>query len=133
MALQFSVAVRNARLDATETVCGTAPKLRLYTGTPPVDCATAASGTLLVELTLPSDWMSSASGGVKGLAGTWAGTATTGGTAGYFRLYDNAGTTCHEQGTAGASGADLNLSPSAVIANGQPLSITSFSLTDANA
>jgi len=77
--------------------------------------------------------MSSASGGTKALAGTWTGTATVGGTAGYFRLYDNTGTTCHEQGTAGASGADLNLSPSAVIANGQPLSITSFSLTDANA
>lgn len=133
MALQFSVAVRNARLDATETVVGTSPKLRLYTGTVPADCATAASGTLLAELSLPSDWMASASGGTKALAGTWSGTASAAGTAGYFRLYDSAGTTCHEQGTVGNSGADLNLSPSTVIANTQPISITSFSLTDANA
>ena len=133
MALQFSVAVRNARLDATETVVGASPKLRLYTGTVPADCATAASGTLLVELSLPSDWMANASGGTKALSGTWSGTAIAAGTAGYFRIYDSAGTTCHEQGTVAATGADLNLSPSAVIANTQPISITSFSLTDANA
>ena len=133
MALQFSVAVRNARLDATETVVGVTPKLRLYTGTPPADCAAATTGTLLVELTLPSDWMSNASGGVKALTGTWSGTATTGGTAGYFRLFDSAGTTCHEQGTVAATGADMNLSPSAVLAASQPISITAFSLTDANA
>lgn len=133
MALQFSVAVRNARLDATETVVGVTPKLRLFTGTPPADCATASTGTLLVELTLPSDWMATASGGVKALAGTWSGVATTGGTAGYFRLFDSAGTTCHEQGTVAATGADMNLSPSAVLAASQPISITAFSLTDANA
>lgn len=133
MALQFSVAVRNARLDATESTVGASPKLRFYTGAPPADCATAASGTLLAELTLPVDWMSGASGGTKGLAGTWAGTAIASGTAGYFRLYDSAGTTAHEQGTVATSGADLNLAPSAVIANTQPISITTFSLTDANA
>jgi hypothetical protein len=100
MALQLSVAARNARLDVVETTIGTAPKLRLYTGAPPATCVTAPSGTLIREITLPSDWMNVASGGSKTLLGSWTdSSAGTAGTAGYYRIYDSAGTTCHEQGT----------------------------------
>ena len=38
MAIQFSVSVRNARLDAIETTVGASPKLQIRTGAAPADC-----------------------------------------------------------------------------------------------
>jgi hypothetical protein len=134
MALQYSVGVRNARLDQFETTAGTAAKLSIRTGTPPADCATADSGTLLIQITLPSDWMAAASGGTKAKAGTWSGTASGNGTAGFFRIYDNAGTTCHAQGTVTATGGggDMTVDNTSV-SSGQTITINSFTLTHANA
>ena len=135
MAIQLSVAVRNARLDAFETTVGTAAILRIRTGTQPGSCATADSGTVLAEATLPSDWMAAASSGSKGLSGTWQdASANAAGTAGHFRLYDAAGTTCHLQGTVTATGGggDMELNNTS-IASTQTVTITSFTLTDANA
>lgn len=133
MALQFSVSARNARLDAVEVATGASAQLRLYSGTQPADCATAPSGSLLATLTLPTDWMANAASGSKALAGTWSGTASGAGTAGYFRIYDSGGTTCHAQGSVGTTGTDMILAPSAALTASQPISITSFTLTDANA
>lgn len=134
MSLQLSVSARNARLDAIETTVGTAPKLRLYTGSMPADCATAASGSLLAELTLPSDWLAAASAGAKAKSGSWSGTGQASGSAGYFRIVDSAGTTCHLQGTVTATGGGGDMTLDNVsIANAQVVSISSFSLTDANA
>ena len=39
MALQYSVTVRNAQLDAVETTVGTAPLLRIYSGSAPANCS----------------------------------------------------------------------------------------------
>src|SRR6185369_9730171 len=103
MSLQESVAVRNARLDAIESTIGTAAKLQIRTGAPPADCATADSGTLLAELTLPSDWLAAASSGSKAKSGTWSGTAVAAGTAGHFRVKDSAGTNTGMQGTCTAT------------------------------
>jgi hypothetical protein len=134
MAVQLSVSARNARLDAIETAAGTAVLLKFYTGAQPADCATAASGSLLATLALPSDWWANASSGSKAKAGTWSGTGSAGGSAGYFRIYDSAGTTCHVQGTVTATGGggDMTLD-NIVIANAQAITITSFTMTDANA
>jgi hypothetical protein len=100
MALQESVAVRNAKLDAHETTIGTAPILRLLelNGAIPADCATAQTGTVVSNITLPTDWMGNAATGAKVKAGTWQGTASASGQLNYWRLYDSAGTTCHYQG-----------------------------------
>ena len=135
MSLQFSVAVRNARADATESTIGTAALMEIRTGAPPATCATASSGTVLATLPLPSDYMAAASAGAKAAAGTWQDTAAdAAGTAGHFRIYDTAGTTCHVQGTvtATAGGGDLTLD-NAVLAVGQLVTITSFTLTEGNA
>lgn len=134
MAIQLSVAVRNARLDAIESTVGITAKLAFYTGAQPANCATAATGTLLATLTLPSDWMSAAASGSKSLLGTWTGTGAAAGTAGYFRILDNPGTTAHMQGsvTATGGGGDLTLDNTS-IAVSQTINITSFTLTDANA
>ena len=134
MATQLSVAVRNAKLDAYETAIGTAPKLQIRTGSQPANCAAADSGSMLCEITLPSDWMSAASGGVKALLGTWQGTASGTGTAGHFRIKDSGGTTCHDQGsiTATGGGGDMTVDNTS-IASGQTVTVTTFSKTEGNA
>ena len=135
MAVQLSVAVRNARLDAIESTIGTAAVLKIRTGAAPSDVATADSGTVLASLTLPSDWLAAASSGSKAKSGTWQDTsADATGTAAHFRIYASDGTTCHMQGsvTATGGGGDLQLDNTS-IASGQSVTISSFSLTDANA
>lgn len=135
MAVQFSVAVRNARLDAVETAVGTSAVLRIRSGAVPAAVATADAGTVLATLNLPSDWMADASGGSKALAGTWEDTsADATGTAGHFRVYASDGTTAHIQGTvtATAGGGDMTLDSTSITA-GQTVTVTSFTVTDGNA
>jgi hypothetical protein len=135
MPLQMSVAVRNARLDAIETATGTSAILRIRSGTVPANCAAADTGTVLATLNLPSDWMAGAASGVKALLGTWQDTsADAAGTAGHFRIYDSGGTVCHLQGTVTATGGGGDITLDNVsIALAQQVSITSFSITEANA
>jgi hypothetical protein len=102
MGYQISTAVRNARLDTVESTIGTSAQLKVRTGAPPANCAAADTGTVLATMTLPADWMAAAAAGSKALSGTWQdASADATGTAGHFRIYDSAGTTCHIQGTAG--------------------------------
>jgi hypothetical protein len=149
MTIQYSVALNNSRLEAVElvangqalaagtgtggSVTGSAaqPKLQLWTGSAPANCAAASTGTKLFEITLPADWMNAAASAIKGKAGTWSGTATAAGTAGYFRIVDNAGTNCHVQGTCGMSAADMILD-NTNIASGQTVTVTAFTLNAAN-
>ena len=133
MAVQLSVAVRNARLDAIETTIGASPTLEIRTGAPPANCAAADTGTLLASVPLPSDWMAAASGGAKALLGTWQDTSADGtGTAGHYRI--KAGATCHIQGTVtlAAGGGDMTVDNTSFAA-GQQFTVTTFTLTDGNA
>lgn len=138
MTIQLSVAARNARLDSIETVVGTSPKLRLYSGAQPATCATARSGTLICEISLPSDWMAAASAGAKALAGSWAGTgaaaAATGTNVGHFAIMDSAGTTCHQQGSVTVTGGGGDMTMDNInVAQNQAVTISGFTLTDGNA
>lgn len=133
MAVQLSDAVRNARLDAIETAIGVSAVLKIRTGAQPATVATADSGTVLATLNLPSDWMNAASGGTKTKLGTWQDTvADNAGTAAHFRIYASDGTTAHLQGSVGQGSGDLSLD-NTVIAAGQTVTITGFTLTDGNA
>jgi len=133
MAIKFSETVRNARLDAIETAISTSAVLKLRTGAPPANVATADSGTELVIFALPSDWMAAASGGAKAKTGTWVNTGVAAGDAGHFRIYASDGTTAHIQGiVTGTTGGDMNLD-NINIAIGQVVTISTFSLTDGNA
>jgi len=135
MSIQLAVATRNARLDAIEVEIGTAAILKLRTGAAPANCAAADSGTVLCSITLPSDYMAAAGSGSKAKAGTWSGTASGGGgTIAHFRIYDSGGSTCHLQGTVTitSGGGDMELDNN-VVADGQTVTITTFTLTDANA
>lgn len=129
MAFQFSLAARNAALDAIEAAAGTAPTLTIRTGAPPADCAAADSGTVLATIACPADWLAAATAGSKALLGTWQDTAADAtGTAGHFRIKQ--GATCHLQGTVTATGGggDMTLDNISV-ATGQQVTITSFTIT----
>ena len=132
MALQYSAAIYLARLDLVESTTGATAKLLIFSGSAPANCAAADTGTLLATLTLPSDWMNAASGTTKTLAGSWTGTASggAGATPTHFRIKDNAGTTCHVQGTAGIGSGDLQVN--GTITSGQTVSVSTFTLTAAN-
>lgn len=135
MALQYSVAVRDAQLNALETTIGTDAVLKIRTGAPPATCATADSGSVLATLTLPSDWMAAAGSGTKAKSGTWQDTsADAAGTAAHFRLYASDGTTCHAQGTVTATGGGGDMTvDNAVFAAGQSFTISTFTITAGNA
>ena len=133
MALQLSVAVRNARLDAIETTIGATAVLKIFDGAKPANCAAADVGTELVVITCPADYFNPASAGAMTKLGTWEDTSADGtGTAQYFRLYESTAVTCHMQGDVGLSGSDLNLDNTSINAT-QQVTITTFTLTDGNA
>jgi hypothetical protein len=136
MTISYAATVKNAKLDAIETTIGTAAKLRVYNGSAPANADAALSGnTLLAEGSLPSDYLSNASAGVKSKTGTWTLTGQSGagaGTAGtFFRIYDSAGTTCLMQGTFGASGTDMTVDNNS-IANAQVITVNTFAITSGN-
>ena len=133
MAHQYSAAVNNAKLDAIETIIGTAPLLRFYTGAMPANTAAAPTGTLLDSQALPADWLAAASGSAKAKAGTWTGAFDAAGTVGYFRIYDSAGTVCGLQGTVTATGGggDMTLD-NVVAAISQAWTVSTFQINAAN-
>lgn len=135
MTLQYSVAVRNARLDVVESTIGASAILTIRSGAAPANCAAANSGTVLATITLPSDWMSAASSGTKSMSGTWSDSAADNtGTAAHFRIHDSGGTTCGMQGTVTATGGGGDMTvDNTSFASGQAFSITSFTLTAGNA
>jgi hypothetical protein len=134
MAIQLSTTVRNAMLDAMETAIGVSAKIFILTGTQPATCATAQSGTKLVEFDLASDWAANASTGSKAFNTVSSATAVNTGTAGYYRLYASDGTTCHEQGTITATGGggDMTIDNTS-IATGQTVNITGWTWTEPGA
>lgn len=135
MPINYSTAVRNAKLDAVETAIGTSAILRIRSGTKPATCASADTGTVLAEMTLPSDWMAAAASASKAKSGTWQdASANATGTAGHFRIYDSTGTTCHIQGsvTATGGGGDMTLDTTSITSGGV-VSISTFTLNAGNA
>ena len=136
MARQLSTTLRNNRANQIESTIGTAPIFRVLTGTQPASCAAAETGTKIVDITLPSDWLSAASSGAVSKVGTWSAAATGAGTntAGYYRIYDSAGTTCHDQGsiTATGGGGDATIDNTSV-ANGQTVTVTAYTSTEGGA
>lgn len=135
MTIQFSTDVRNARADAIETEIGTSAVLKIFTGSPPANCAAADSGTLLAQMSLPSDWMNDAAGAAKSKNGTWEdSSANATGTAGHFRIYESTVTTCHVQGTVTATGGggDIELDTTSITSGGN-IQISTFTFNEGNA
>lgn len=132
MALQESVELGNYKLDGVEVVAGASAIIKIRTGAPPANCATADAGTVLATVNLPADWMSAAANRSKAAQGSWLDAAAdAAGTAGHFRLYKNDGVTCVLQGTVAVAGGDMNVD-NLVFAVGQQFTIQSFTLSSGN-
>jgi hypothetical protein len=139
MALQLSVAVRNAQLDAWETAIGVSPIFKLYDGANPASCAAAATAAEIASGVLPVDFSSLAAAGSKtilngpftvtGIAAAGAGTSALA-----YRIMDSTNTTCHEQGTVSvtAGGGDLTMDNTSV-ADAQVVNINTMTRTAGNA
>jgi hypothetical protein len=131
MAIAYSTAIRNARMDAITTAAGGSALLRIYDGTRPATGGTAT--TLLAELTCNATFAPGASGGVLTLNSiTQDSSANATGTATWFRIVKSDGTTHVLDGSVGTSGSDLNLTTTSIVAT-QPVSVSSFVLTEGNA
>lgn len=136
--LQYSVTVRNAKLDAVETSIGTSPIIEFRTGALPANCGTAATGTLLAQSALPADWLAAASGGVKSKLGTWTINILAGISSqniGHFRIYDSGSpSTCHLQGDVTATGGGGAMTVDNInVSAAQVVTVTGFDLTAGNA
>lgn len=107
-------------------------KFRIYTGAQPASGDDAASGTLLVEITLPADAFDSAAAGVAAKLGTWSNTATAAGDAGWFRMLNSALTRSVDGSvTVTGGGGDLTLD-NISIGVGQSVTINTFTYTGAS-
>jgi hypothetical protein len=124
---QYATALRNSRLDDIETVIGVSPVLKIFSGSQPGNCADSDPSGLLVTMTLPSTWLAAASGGIKSIAGLWSAAASAAGIAASWRIYDNGITACYIQGNTSEMVFD-----NTNIANGQTVTISSFSITSGN-
>ena len=139
MTVQYSTAVRIARLDSLESVAGVSARLVIYdlSGAAPADTAASITATTLATLVLPSDWMAGASavGNVvtKAKSGVWSVAASGLGTADFFRVWDSTLTTCHMQGTVTATGGggDMTVNNASITA-GQTVTVDTFTLTAGN-
>jgi hypothetical protein len=129
MGLRLSPAARNAAGDAITALlnAGGAGTIDIRTGAQPTDPATAATGTVLATFTLPATAFAAFTSGTGNLNTVASVTASATGTAGWFRMKNNAGTGVID-GTVGTSGAELNLSTTSITAGGS-VSITSGSLS----
>lgn len=128
MTYQQSVAVRNAGLDAKVTAIGASPVLKLFSGAEPANCAAADPSGLLCTIQLPATWMNPASNGVATKAGTWSAAASAGGVIASWRLYNQAGSVCHEQGnTTDMTFDNVN------VASAQVVTVNSYAKTAGNA
>lgn len=112
MALTIAAASAQAMGAALATNIGSGALIRIYTGAKPATPETAASGTLLATVTISGSFTST--GGVLTAADPAQVTPVAAGTAGYFRLLTSGGTTAVLDGTVGTSGADMNLSSTAI-------------------
>lgn len=132
MAFQYSVTLRTNQVGQLQTTVSTSGVLKLFSGAEPANCAAADPSGLLATITLPSSFLTSSAGATT-IAGTWSVAASGTGTAATFRIYDGSAV-CHIQGnvTATGGGGDLTLDNTS-LASGQTVTITTFTVTAANA
>ena len=132
MAIAYVTTLRNTRMDAINTAAHAgagAALIRIYDGTRPA--TGGAATTLLAELTATDPMFSAAASGVlTASAITQDASANATGTASWFRVVDSTATVVMD-GNCGTSGSDLNLTTLSIVIT-QPVSITSFVLTEGN-
>lgn len=127
MTERLNDAARNRAADSVGDDFNSAT-LEIRTGTQPA-AGGAATGTLLVSMTLPADAMGAASTGIATKLGTWSGTAGNTGSAGWFRVISSAGGRWYDGAvTATGGGGEIELSTVSITST-QVIALTSFTIT----
>lgn len=131
MAIQYSLTDRTNKAAQIATDVGVNAVIKIFTGSPPANCGTADSGTLLVTFTGNASQFGTASVGVLTVSAIASASASGTGTAGYFRVYPNAATTTNAviQGTCGLSAADMILTNTSIV-TAQTCNFTSMTITE---
>lgn len=130
MTIAYNATLRNSMLDEITTRAGNAALLRIYDGSRPA--TGGAATTLLAELTCGTPFAAGAAAGVLTVGSiTQDSSANATGTATWFRIVQSDGTTHVLDGSVGTSGSDLNLTTTSIV-SGQPVSISSFTITEGN-
>lgn len=129
MAVRISTGVRNADVDAAVALLSAgsgAAKLRIYTGAQPAGPATAATGTLLVEIPLNDPAAAAAASGTATFDVTPEPTAiaVATGTPGWARFLDSDNNAVIDA----AIGSDLTIDDTNVT-EGSSVTLTSLTLT----
>jgi len=129
MAAGYSMALRNAQLDAITAQVGNAGLLRIYDGTRPA--TGGAATTKLAEFTLGTPFAAGAAAGVLSPTLPSDATGLAASTATWFRVVTSGGTFVID-GSVSTSGADMNLNTT-TISIGVTVSVTSWTITRGNA
>lgn len=129
MALAYSTALRNSRLQAIIDAIGASGLIRIYDGTRP---ATGGAATvLLAELAASAVFAPAPAAAVlTANAITQDSSANATGTATWFRAVTSVGGFVTD-GNVAASGSDLNMTPPSITIT-QPVQVTSFAITEGN-
>ena len=135
MTVRISTAARNAMVGAIAALVdggSGAGKLRVYTGSQPAGGpGSAATGTLLLEITLNDPAFDAAASGSAALdvSPALSGTGVADGTAGWARILDSANTAVVDGSvTATGGGGDITVSTTA-ISTGLTVNLTGLTLT----
>ena len=132
MAVRIADTVRNSRVDlirSTIDAGATGGLLRIYAGSKPTKGGTPA-GLLLAEIVL-ADPCGTSTGGVLTITTPRTDTsANNTGAAAFFYLTDSTGAFVCD-GDVATSGSDLNVTTTAIV-SGQPVEITSLTITEGN-
>lgn len=123
--MHYSQTLRHAQLAQIEATIGASPHLKIFDGTPPGGTSGSDTGSVLVDMTLPSDWLAAPSGGSVVKSGTWEVVASLSGTATYWRIFT--GSTCHMQGDM----TELVLTSNDIVES-ETVTISSFQITAGN-
>ena len=130
MTQQYSLTHRTNAMTQLNTDIGANAVIKIFTGSPPANCGTADTGTLLVTFAGNAGGFGSVASQALTASAIASATASGTGTAGYFRIYPSAATTTNAvvQGLCGLSGSDMNLTNTS-ITSGQTVNFTSLSVT----
>lgn len=127
--MDYNNALCKAILDRWDTEFPAGSILELRSGAAPGADA-AASGTLLVSITLPATpWSAAVDGASKAKNGVWSDVGVAAGNIGHFRLKNAAGTKIEEGSvTATGGGGDMTVD-NVSVAIGQAVTVNSYTKT----
>ncbi len=130
MATSLTTAAADAMSAALNTYInsGGAGKLIIYSGSAPANAAASNTGSVLATFNLANPAFSSSGGVLTLLSTPLTVAASATGTATYFRIFLNNGTTTVLQGLVGTSGAELNLNTTS-LTSAVNVTITSGTIT----